>query len=155
MSFLRNIKLWLFPLRMTDPDFGSLVFIHISKWPERSYWEGEWTFPPTGTVVGIALRGGETGPSPESRRFYLSVPGRFNLILTACRPRLEEVFRIWRGPHLPEDIFSAVKVTGFAVKDSGEQPVQWDVGFETIDEDWLGITIPFVGDTAMEAVVDT
>jgi hypothetical protein len=37
MGFLRNLKLWLFPLRMTDPDFGNLILIHISKWPERSF----------------------------------------------------------------------------------------------------------------------
>jgi hypothetical protein len=36
MRFLHNCKLWLSPLRMTDPDFGNLVFIHSSKFPERS-----------------------------------------------------------------------------------------------------------------------
>ena len=51
--FLRNLKLWLVPLRMTDPDFGNLLFMHVSKWPEGSYWEREWSFPKTGTVVGI------------------------------------------------------------------------------------------------------
>jgi hypothetical protein len=38
---------------MTDPDFGNLLFMHVSKWPEGSYWEREWSFPKTGTVVGI------------------------------------------------------------------------------------------------------
>jgi hypothetical protein len=47
MGFLHNFKLWLSPLRMTDPDFGNLVFMLSSKFPERSHWEGEWTFPKT------------------------------------------------------------------------------------------------------------
>jgi len=155
MAFLHNLKLWLSPPRMTDPDFGVLLFMHISKWPERSYWECEWSFPKTGTVVGIVLRGGEGGPLPEARQFYLSLPARYEQILVACRPRLEQVFNEWLHQPLPQDIFSVVKLSGFGLEDPREQPVQWDVGFETTGDDWLGITIPFVGETAMEAVVDT
>lgn len=155
MGFLHNLKLWLSPPRMTDPDFGQLIFMHIDKRPERSYWEGEWTFPATRTAVGITLRGGENGPNPEARQFYLTLPSRFDSILKACRPRLEQVFRDWRNQQLPQDIFTVVKLTGFGVENPQEQPIQWDVGFETMDDDSLGITIPFVGDTAMEPVVDT
>jgi hypothetical protein len=36
----------------------------------------------------------------------------------------------------------------FGVEDPKENPVHWDVGFETKDDDWLGITISFVGDMA-------
>jgi hypothetical protein len=140
---------------MCDPDFGKLVFMHISKFPERSYWECGWTFPKTGTVVWIVLRGGESGPMPEARRFYLSLPDRFEQILVSCRPRLEQVFKDWERPQLPEDIFSVVELTGFGLEDPTEQPVRWDVGFETRGDDWLGITIPFANDVAMEAVVDT
>ncbi len=95
MAFLHNLKLWLSPLRMTDPDFGNLLFMHISRWPERSYWECEWNFPKTGTVVSIALPGGESGPLPEARQFYLSLPARYDQILAECRPRLEKVFNDW------------------------------------------------------------
>jgi len=34
-AFCVNLKHWLVPLRMTDPDFGNLLFMHVSKWPER------------------------------------------------------------------------------------------------------------------------
>ena len=44
---------------------------------------------------------------------------------------------------------------GREVEDLRAQPVAWDIAFETTGEMWLGITIPFVGDTAKEAVVDT
>lgn len=43
---------------MTDSDFGNLLFMHLYKWPERSYWECEWSFPKISTVVGIVIRGG-------------------------------------------------------------------------------------------------
>jgi len=56
---------------------------------------------------------------------------------------------------LPQDIFTGVKLAGFGLEDPKEQPVQWYVGFETKGDDWLGITIPFVGDTAGKAIVDT
>jgi hypothetical protein len=56
---------------------------------------------------------------------------------------------------LPQDIFTVVKLMSFGVENPQERPVWWDVGFETTDDDWLGITIPFEGDTAMDPVVDT
>ena len=155
MAFLHNLKLWLAPPRIKDPEFGELIFMHIEKHPERSYWECEWTFPATGGVVGITLRGGENGPNADARQFYLALPARFDSILNACRPRLEQVFRDRRKQQLPQDMFSVVKLTSFGVENPQGQRVRWHVGFETTDDDWLGITIPFVGDTAMEPEVDT
>jgi len=155
MALLHNLKLWLFPLRMTDPDFGNLLFMHISKWPERSYWECEWIFPKTTTVVAITLQGGESGPMPEARLFYLSLPGRFEQIVAASRPKLEQVFDHWLHERLPQDIFTVVRLSGFGLENPKARPVRWDISFETTGDKWLGITIPFVGDTAMEATVDT
>ena len=155
MRFLHNLKLWMSPPRMTDPDFGKLIFMYIQKHPERSYWECEWTFPATGEIVGITLRGGENGPNDGARQFYLGLPARFDSILKACRPGLEQVFRDWRGGQVPQDVFTAVKLTSFGLDEPLEKPIRWDVGFETTEGDWLAITVPFVGDTPKEPLVDT
>jgi hypothetical protein len=155
MGFLTNLKFWLSPPKMTDPDFGKLTFMHIGKHPERSYWECEWMFPPTGSAVGITLRGGVSGPDSDARQFYLDVAARFDSIMTACRPKLEEVFRDWRDGQIPQDVFKAVKLMGIGLENPQEQPIRWDVGFETTDDDWLSITIPFVGNIAKEPLVDT
>lgn len=155
MTFLHNLKLWLSPLRITDPDFGNLVFMHFSKFPERSYWECEWTFPKTGLPVAIALKGGENGPRPEAREFYLSLPERFEEIMVSCRPQLDQVFKEWLGQSLPDDAFRVLKLSGFGLEDPEERPVRWDVSFETTGEKWLGVTVPFVGDAAGKATVDT
>lgn len=140
---------------MNDPEFGELVFVRISNAPERSYWECEWKFPNTGTKVFIALRGDESGPNEDVRTFYRALPARFEQITTACRPRLEQVFRKWLNQPLPLDIFSAVTLAGFEVDDPRTLPIRWNVSFETIGGKWLGITVPFVDETAMEASVDT
>lgn len=155
MSFLHNLKLRFSPPRITDPDFGNLLFMFIPNDPEQSYWECEWTFPKTGTVISIGLSGDESGPRPEARQFYLSLPGRFEQILECARPRLEEVFRAWLDEDLPKDIFTVVKLAGFGLEDAKTKPVEWDISFETTGEKWLGINIPFVGDMAQQAVVDT
>ena len=126
-----------------------------SEFPERSYWVGEWTFPKTGSAVTLALQAGESGPKPEVREFYRSLPGRFEQIVVLCRPGLEQVFKEWLDQTLPKDTFEVLKLSGFRLEDSKEQPVRWDVSFETTGENWLGITIPFVSDAAGEAVVDT
>src|ERR1044071_2453589 len=85
MGLLRNLKLWISPPQITDPNFGKLTFMHIDKHPERSYWECNWNFPPTSTVVFITLPGGENGPTNEARQFYLGLPARYDFILTLCR----------------------------------------------------------------------
>lgn len=155
MSILHNLKMWFSPPRIIDPDFGSLLFMFVWRVPEGSYWEGEWKFPKTGTEISISLPGDESGPSPEARQFYLSLPRRFDQILAAARPRLQEVFREWLGQDLPQDIFTGVKLAGFGVEDAKQEPVHWDISFETIGDKWLGIIIPFVGERAQKATVDT
>ena len=155
MSVLHNLKLRFSPPKITDPDFGSLLFMFIPNAPENSYWECEWTFPKTGRVITITLPGGEDGPTQEARRFFLSLPGRFEQILASARPQLQDVFRTWLQRDLPQDIFTVVELGGFGIEDPKAQPVEWGIEFETTGEKWLGITIPFVGDTAQKAVVDT
>jgi hypothetical protein len=155
MGILHNLKMRFSPPRLTDPDFGGLLFIFIPNAPERSYWECEWKFAKTGTVISIALPGDERGPLPEARQFYLSLPGRFDQILATARPQLEEVFREWLQQDLPQDIFTVVKLAGFGLEDAKQQPVHWDISFETTGDKWLGIIIPFIGDTAQKATVDT
>ena len=63
--------------------------------------------------------------------------------------------RLGCSRNLPQDIFTVVKLAGFGVENPKAQPVEWDVSFETTGEKWLGITIPFVGDMAQEALVNT
>lgn len=155
MGILHNLKMRFSPPRISDPDFGSLLFMFIPNAPERSYWECEWKFPKTGTEISIALPGGESGPLPEAREFYLSLPGRFEQILAAARPQLQDVFRTWLEQDLPQDIFTVVKLAGFGVEDLKAQPLDWDISFETTGGKWLGIIIPFHGDTPQKAVVDT
>ena len=155
MGLLHNLKLRFSPPRITDSDFGSLLFMFLPNAPERSYWECEWKFPKTGTVISIALPGGEGGPLPEARQFYLSLPERFEQILTAVRPQLEEVFRTWLQQDLPQDVFTVVKLAGFGLTDATAQPLQWDISLEMSGDKWLSIIIPFIGDAPQEAVVDT
>jgi hypothetical protein len=155
MEFLHNMKLWLSPTKITDPVFGNLIFMHIEKHLERSYWEGRWTLPGFAHVVEVFLRGGEDGPHEDARRFYLNLPGRFEQILESCRPPLASVFRGWLNRDLPDDIFSKLKLASFDVDDAESSPLRWSVSFETTDENWLGIMVPFVDDAAGEAEVDT
>ena len=155
MGILHNLKLRFRPPRMSDPDFGSLLFMYIPTAPERSYWECEWKFPNTGTEISISLPGNETGPLPAAREFYLRLPDRFERILAAVRPELQQVFRSWLQTDLPPDVFTLVKLAGFDLEDAMAQPVQWSISFETTGDKWLGITIPFVGDTPQTATVDT
>lgn len=155
MGFFHNLKLQFAPPKKIDPDFGPIRFMHISNHPERSYWECEWLFPKTGTKVFVALPGDESGPKKEGRDFYLGLVSRFDSILERARPKLAEVSSEWLSAPLPADMFTVVKLSGFDVEEIGAQPLNWSVSFETTGEKWLGIEIPFIGEEAQRATVDT
>lgn len=155
MGFLHNLKLRFSPPRIEDPIFGSLLFMYIANAPGKSYWEGEWKFPPTRTMISIGLPGDERGPLAEARQFHLDLPSRFEAIVQEARPALQKVFQNWLKQDLPDDIFTVVTLAGFDVEDLTKQPLNWDVSFETTGDKWLGITVPFIGDTPQEATVDT
>jgi hypothetical protein len=131
-----------------------MVFVHISKKRERSYWECEWNFPPTGSTVVITLVGDEFGPRSEWRRFYLDLPNRCHAIRVACRPVLEKIYQGELHQSPPAAIFAALKTTGFGVKDPDEKPVHWNVSFENTGDEFVAISIPFEGETAMAPDVE-
>ena len=47
------------------------------------------------------------------------------------------------------------QLTGFGIQDPNEQPVLCDVSFELTGDKYLGISIPFAGDSAIVPEVDT
>jgi hypothetical protein len=144
------------PPERIDPDFGRLLYMHIARDPAKSYWEGEWLFPPTGTRIAIGLLGTrEDGPLPESRAFYLATIPRFEEILEQVRPALERVFSEWLSRPLPANVWVELKLSGIGLEDPRATPLEWDVSFETTGSKWLGITVPFVGEEPEDAVVDT
>jgi len=155
MNIFHSLRLLFKPPKINDPEFGQLRFMYISNHPERSYWECEWKFPPTGTTVFIALDGNEAGPLPEFRQWHLDLINRYPKILELAKPELAKVFRSWFEQDLPSDIFTVVKLSGFSVEDPRSVPVEWSISFETTGDKWLGIAIPFVGDEPRDAVVDT
>lgn len=155
MRLLNKVLRRFQPRSIDDPTFGRLLFMSVKHDASKSYWEGEWTFPPTGTAISIGLPGGEEGPLAESRAFFIDMPGRFDGVLKAVRPALDSVFREWLGRPINEDIWSDVQLAGFGLENPMAAPVEWDIGFETTGEKWLGITVPFVGDSPQTPVVDT
>jgi hypothetical protein len=155
MNIFKSLNLQFKPPQISDPDFGQITFMYISKHPERSYWEGEWYFPPTASRVFIALAGDEFGPLQEVRKWYMDLPGRFAQIIELVRPDLAKVCRGWLARELPEDVFAIIKLTGFDVEDPRISPIKWNISFETTGSKWLSITIPFINDELGDAVIDT
>jgi hypothetical protein len=155
MSFLAKLLRRLQPPTIDDPTFGRLLFMRIGRAPSRSYWEGEWLFPPTGTRVAIGLPGGEDGPSPEARVFYEALPERFDWIIESARPGLDDVFQHWLERPISDELWDDVKLSGLGVEDPTATPLEWDVMFETIGKKWLGISVPFIDDAPQRPVVDT
>jgi hypothetical protein len=155
MDFLHNLKLRFSRIRIHDSDLGEMFFIFVSNAPERSYWEGQWTLPSTGTLVEVSLPGGETGPLLSAKEFIFGLPDRFEQIFAAARPKLEQVFQRSLRQELPVNMSTAVKLCGIGVENPEGRPIHWDIYFETTGPRLLGITIPFVDDVAQDAVVES
>jgi len=155
MNIFKSLKLQFRLPKIEDSDFGQLTFMYISNHPERSYWEAEWKFPPTGNSIAIGLDGDESGPRPDTRDWHLALPARFEEILSLAKPELAKVLKTWLEMDLPQDIFTVVKLSGFDLEDPRGKPVKWGISFETTGDKWLSITIPFVGNEAKEPVIDT
>lgn len=155
MGFLRSLRLQFCPLKKNDPDFGKLLYMYISNHPEKSYWECEWKFSPTGTIISISLPGNESGPYPESREFYKEIIPKYEKIIALVRSQLSTVFKEWLNKELPTDIFSEIKLSGFGLDDARSCSLKWDIKFETTGNKWLGIIIPFEGEMPQKEVVDT
>lgn len=155
MGLLSRVLARLRPPTLEDPDFGRLLYMHISRDPSLSYWEGEWMFPPTQSRMSIAVPGDRSGPTQAARSFYLALPLHFDSIVERARPELEKVFLTYLQRPLHADVWSDLKLAGFGVVNPGEEPLQWDVAFETTGAEWLGITVPFIGEIAQDAAVDT
>ena len=155
MGVLERFRALFRPPTLDDPDFGRLIYMDVAHNPSRSYWEGEWIFPPTGTQVSIALPGNRDRPLAESREFYFTLVDRFTQILTLVRPGLTHVFRTWFNRQLDDDLWKDVRLSGFTVEDPRAIVKEWEIMFETVGSKWLAITVPFVGDQPKEPVVDT
>ena len=156
MSLLHDLKLRFSPPRLDDPDFGELRYMYISAAPERSYWESaHWLFTPTGKEVEIDLPGSESGPLPEARQFYLTLPAQFPRLLELARPALDRVFHAWYARPVSHDIWQDVKLAGFGLEDPRATPVQWSMFFEATGAKWLGIIVPFRDEIPGSEVVDT
>jgi len=155
MGFLHNLKLKFAPPTIIDPDFGKLRFMYIPPYPERSYWECEWTFPGTENVVSIGLPGTDAGPLPEARDFYLGLPERIKSIIDMVQPQLGYECQHWLGQELPENLETVFRLSGFDLQNPLAEPLEWSVSFESIGEKWISVTVPFENDKPGDAVVDT
>ena len=155
MSLFKELSLRFRPPRLQDPVFGPLLFMYIPRDPSRSYWEGEWLFPPTQSKVTVSLPGPVEGPNESGRAFYLGLPARFDEIIVRVKPALDQVFLEWLGRPLSSDIWQDVELGGFGIEDPTAASIAWDIAFETKGEKWLGSTIPFVGHDPQRPVIDT
>ena len=82
MGYFRSLRLQYFPLKKVDTVFGKLLYMYIPNDSQKSYWECEWKFPPTDTVISISLPGDESGPYDESRAFYKDLISKYEKILS-------------------------------------------------------------------------
>lgn len=143
------------PVTIEDAEFGRLTYMEVKGDPSRSYWEAEYVFAPTGSVVSAGMRGTREGPLPEARSFYRLMEQRFADTMKTVRPYLEASFQESLGRPLSADLWDDLVLSGFDVDDPIADPLEWDIMFETTGDKWLAFTVPFIGDVVQPVVVDS
>lgn len=151
MNFFKRIKLFFSPRVIQDEMLGKLTFIYISNFPERSYWEGEWLFPTTQTVITILLKGGESGPLPEFLEWYRGLPARYSKVIKTVEQKLADAYEELYSKKPPRDFVNQFTFAGASVLDPRAQDVEWDLSFDITVGDVYSVTVPFVGDKAGNA----
>lgn len=140
---------------LIDPIFGEATFIAMPRAPHKAYWECQWRFPVTSSVINIAMPGDENGPFPETRNFYTDLADRFHKHLLTAKPHLQKAFNAQYGIELPKDIFSVMTLSGFDLENPHTSPRRWEMSFTTRPHlKSRFFTIPFEGDTALPAIID-
>ena len=121
----------------------------------KSYWECECVFPPTATPISVVLPGDESGPFAEARAIYLAVIEEFDELVARALPAIGKAYREWTGRALSENVRDDLELSGLAIDSPFADGLsRWQVTFETVGEQWIGITIPFIDGIPQEAVVD-
>jgi hypothetical protein len=144
-------------VKMQDPDFGEMVFMEIAEHPERSYWEGEWHYPPTATQIGVFIPGDASGLRSEARAFILQKQHEWDKIVSAVLPVLSPKYTEWTERVLAPGILSDLDLAPISVKLPVVSPITWEISFETREneEKWRFSNIG-MKDWAVEYVaVDT
>ncbi len=138
-----------------DPVFGRLSYCEVGGHPTRSFWSGDdYYFSPTETTIPVTIRGGVDGPLPAEREFHLRMEERFEGIMEIVEPIIDQVFQDRLGRPLGKHIWDEIQFFGFDAEDALGQPPKWGVDFvSTGEENWLEITVSFVGEEVQPPIV--
>lgn len=150
MSIFSNIKCFLSPPTINDPDFGKLVFCKLKD--DHSYWAGEWTLPGKGIPLRIELPGDKDGLLPDASEMLFRIANNFNGISASCRPFLESAFQELLQRPLPQLAFLTVLKPDVLRLEhpSHVMPDQWTISFVKADEPYLAVVIWFANMTPQE-----
>jgi hypothetical protein len=113
------------PIRVTDPQFGSLRFLRHS-----AFWEARAQFHPIDGTVEVLIHGSPTGPTDEQRAFFEMVERRYQEIWPAVRVKLLEEAK-WVDSD--DEEFKLVCVD---VPESPASAAEWQLSYEGPSRCW-------------------
>jgi len=144
-------------IKMQDPDFGEMTFMEVAEHPERSYWEGEWRYPPTGTRIGVFIPGDASGLMGEARAFIMQKQHEWDKIISAVFPKLFPEYTEWAKRALSADILSDLDLASISVELPIVLPITWEISFETKEEEekWRYFNVGMKDWTVEYVSVDT
>jgi hypothetical protein len=117
-----------------DAFFGEMTYMEVSNDPAQSYFECARYFKPIDRVVELGVTGQMSGPTQRQKAFFTQLENDYPLIAAAVVPIIENEFRNWKPEFKIGNFGQEFKLTWLAIPICDQQPVEWELAFETVHD---------------------
>lgn len=139
---------------LEHPVFGTLTFMEIKRNPENKYFEGAGTFAPTNNEIEYFIPADISGPTQQQVDFYEKLQSNYPAISSKCSELIESEFRNWKEDFKINDFNSEFKLVAINIPEFKNDPIEWDMAFETEHDENHQFTVYFEGEEANRVGVD-
>jgi hypothetical protein len=141
-------------VKIGDAFFGEMVFIEISTDPSKSYFECERYFKPSGEKIGLSVTGSLSGPTQRQKNFFAQIETEYLLLVPRWTTIIEQEFSSRMLVPVIRDFAKEFKPGYLSIPTCQEQPIEWEITFDTIHDLNHIITVGMLADEPQYVQVD-
>ena len=134
--------------------FGEMTFLENKKEPLKSYFECRRHFKPTNNSIEIGIEVNETGPTKLQKDFFRKIESDYDKIISSIRPLVENEFQNWKEDFKIIDFRKEFKAVYLFLPRCKNEPIPWEITFETEHDLNHVITITMCDLKATEILID-
>ena len=122
--------------------------------PANSYFECQRIFEPTGKIIEIGIDGNLSGPTQRQKDFFRQIEKDYRSLTLHLIPFIEQEFGAWMKQPIIKNFDSEFKPSYLRISSCEEQPITWEITFDTVHDLNHLVTIGMLGDEPQFVQVD-